>query len=178
MGAFWRYKQTFRNEQIHTTPNAKNCELHFSKSDPILDPIVVNNQPLEIVKSAKLLGMDISSDLKWNIHITEIMKKYAPRFNFVRQLKQAHLATSELLTFYLCCIRPIAEYGCQLFHNALPKHLSADLERIQKRALRIIHPELTYNNNNNFISIFCVHINIDINIFITILTTLTLIFFF
>ena len=86
------------------------------------------------MKSAKHLGMNISSDLKWNIHITEIMKKCAPRF---------YLATSELLTFYLCCIRPVAEYGCQLFHNALPKYLSADLERIQKRKLKIIHPELT-----------------------------------
>ena len=83
----------------------------------------MNNQPLEIVKSAKLLGMSISSNLKWNIHITEIIKKCAPRFFFVRQLKRAHLATSELLTFYLCCIRPAAEYGCQLFHNALPKYL-------------------------------------------------------
>ena len=72
------------------------------------------------------------------------MKKCAPRFYFVRQLKRAHLATSKLLTFYLCCIRPVAEYGCQLFHNALPKYLLADLERIQKRALKIIHPELTY----------------------------------
>ena len=110
----------------------KELRITFSKSDPILDPIVVNNQPLEIVKSAKLLGMNISSYLKWNIHITEIMKKCAPRFYFVRQLKRAHLATSELLTFYLCCIRPAAEYGCQLFYNALPKYLSADLERIQK----------------------------------------------
>ena len=122
----------------------KELRITFSKSDPILNPIVVNNQPLEIVKSAKLLGMNISSDLKWNIHITEIMKKCAPRFDFVRQLKRAHLVTNELLTFYLCCIRPVAEYVCQLFHNVLPKYLSADLERIQKRALKIIDPELTY----------------------------------
>ena len=129
--------------QLNET-KCKELRITFSKSDPILDPIVVNNQPLEIVKSAKLLGMNIFSDLKWNIHITEIMKKCAPRFYFVRQLKRAHLATSELLTFYLCCIRPVAEYGCQLFHNTLPKYLSADLERIQKRAPKIIHQQLTY----------------------------------
>ena len=107
--------------------NLKTLYINYI-SDPILDPIVVNNQPLEIVKSAKLLGMNISSNLKW----TEIMKKCAPKFYFVRQLKRAYLATSELLTFYLCCIRPVAEYGCQLFHNALPKYLSADLRRIQR----------------------------------------------
>ena len=77
-------------------------------------------------------------------HHRKTMKKCTPRFYFVRQLKRAHLATSELLTFYPCCIRRVAEYGCQLFHNALPKYLSADLERIQKRALKIIYPKLTY----------------------------------
>ena len=39
-------------------------------------------------------------------HHRKTMKKCTPRFYFVRQLKRAHLATSELLTFYLCCIRP------------------------------------------------------------------------
>ena len=41
--------------------NEAKCEelrITFSKSDPILDPNVVNNQPLEIVKSAKLPGMN------------------------------------------------------------------------------------------------------------------------
>ena len=85
-------------------------------------PIDGNSKIQESVDDfVDFLGMNISSDLKWNIHITEIMKKCTPRFHFVRQLKRAHLATSELLTFYLCCIRPVAEYGCQLFHNALPK---------------------------------------------------------
>ena len=73
-------------------------------------PIDGNSKIQESVDDfVDFLGMNISSDLKWN------------RFHFVRQLKRAHLATSELLTFYLCCIRPVAEYGCQLFHNALPK---------------------------------------------------------
>ena len=106
--------QTLATKFQRNETKCKELRITFSKSDPILYPIVVKNQPLEIVKSAKLLGMNISSDLKWNIHITKIMKKCAPRFYFVRQLKRAHLATSEPLTFDLCCIRPVAEYGCQL----------------------------------------------------------------
>ena len=33
---------------------------------------------------------------------------------------------------------PIAEYACPVFHNSLPKYLADELERLQKRALRII----------------------------------------
>ena len=38
----------------------------------------------------------------------------------------------------------IAEIACQVYYNSLPKYLSDDLERLQKRALRIILPEKTY----------------------------------
>ena len=72
------------------------------------------------------------------------MKKCASSFYFVRQLKRSYPASSELLILYLCCIRPVAKYCCQLFPNTLPKYLSADLERIQKRELKVIHQELTY----------------------------------
>ena len=56
----------------------------------------------------------------------------------------AKIATKELITFYKTCIRPVSEYACQVYHNSLPKYLSDDLERLQKRALRIILPEKTY----------------------------------
>ena len=36
------------------------------------------------------------------------------------------------------------EFSCQLFHRSLPKYLSDDIERIQRRALRIIFPSLSY----------------------------------
>ena len=32
-----------------------------------------------------------------------------------------------------------------MFHHALPGYLSEDLERLQKRALRIIYPGMSYN---------------------------------
>ena len=62
---------------------------------------------------------------------------------FLRQLKKSHVATSELLLFYITCIRSILEYGSPVFHRALPSYLSEDLERLG-RAMKIIHPELSY----------------------------------
>jgi hypothetical protein len=61
---------------------------------------------------------------------------------FLRQLKRAKLPTNDLILFYSTCIRrPVIEYACQAFHDSLPKYLSDDLERLQKRAFRIIFPE-------------------------------------
>ena len=36
------------------------------------------------------------------------------------------------------------EYACQVFHNVLPAYLSDELEKLQRRALRIIYPDLSY----------------------------------
>ena len=93
---------------------------------------------------AKLLGLNISCDLKWNVHISETVRKVSSRLYCLRQLKRAKIAIKELITFYKTCIRPVSEYACQVFHNSLPKYLSDDLERLQNRALRIILPEYTY----------------------------------
>ncbi|CAB4000401.1 Hypothetical predicted protein [Paramuricea clavata] len=38
------------------------------------------------------------------------------------------------------------EYACQVFHNNLPAYLSNEIERIQKRAMHVIFPDLSYND--------------------------------
>ena len=81
--------------------------------------------------------------LKGNAHL------YFCRLYFLRQLKRSNIATKDLLSFYLVCVRPITEYACQVFHNALPQYLSEDLERLQTRALRIIFPGLSFKEALN-----------------------------
>ena len=49
--------------------------------------------------------------------------------------------------FYLTCIRPVLEYCAPLYHHVLPDYLSKDIEGIQKRALSIISPGLSYDDS-------------------------------
>ena len=88
--------------------------------------------------------MIISHDLKWNLHTSELSRKCSSRLYFLIQLKRSGVAPSELLLFYVTCIRPFLEYASTAFHRSLPNYISEDLERIQRRALRIIHPGLSY----------------------------------
>ena len=95
------------------------------------------------MKSVNILGLNISSDLKWNVHVSELARKVSTRLYFLRQLKKSHVAKREQLLLYITCIRS-TEYGCPLFHRDLPSYLHEDLERLQKRAMKIIYPELSY----------------------------------
>ena len=115
------------------------------------NPILLNGKPLEEVTRTKLLGLNISSDLKWNVHVLELVKKASYRLYFLRQLKRSQVsAPEELMLFYISCIRSILEYACPVFHRALPGYLSEDLERLQERALPIIYPGMSYNQTLEF----------------------------
>jgi len=54
------------------------------------------------------------------------------------QLKRAGLATYHLLDFYIAVIRPVLEYCAPVWHYALTKAQTQELEAIQKRAIHII----------------------------------------
>ena len=57
----------------------------------------------------------------------------------------AGIAHSDLVRFYCSVIRSILEYACQVFHCNLPLYLSEEIERIQRRALRVIFPDCSYS---------------------------------
>ena len=78
------------------------------------------------------------------------MKKASKRMYFLRQLKRAKVSTPDMVNFYCSCIRSVVEFASPVYHYALPKYLSDDIEQIQKRALTIIcSPRLSYSERLN-----------------------------
>ena len=103
--------------------NPKKCKelrINFTKQSHSYEPVRINDPCLEVIKSAKILGMLITDDLKWNSHIENTVSKASKRLYLLRQLKRADVEESSLLQFYTACIRSILEYGCQVFHSSLP----------------------------------------------------------
>ena len=99
-----------------------------------------------MVDEAKLLGFTITPTLKWNKHVNNIIFKSSKRIFLLGQLKRARVPDKVILQFYSSCIRSILEYALTAFHYALPKYLSDEIERVQKRALRIAYPFAHYKD--------------------------------
>ena len=57
----------------------------------------------------------------------------------------ATVSTVDLTHFYETAIRPVLEYACPAWHTSLSKEQSNQIERIQKRALYIIHGNADYD---------------------------------
>ena len=122
----------------------KELRISFSRSGSSVDHITINDKQIEVVSSAKLLGVVVSDNLRCNAHVESICKKAATRLYFLKQQKRAKVPPKDMLLFYTTCIRPVLEYACPVFHHSLPQYLSNEMERLQKRALRIIQPDLSY----------------------------------
>ena len=116
----------------------KEMVIDFKKISHNFSPLEVDGNELPVTDCAKILGVTISSDLKWNNHIVDCIKKANKRLYFIVLLKRARVPLNDIVNFYCTTIRPVQEYCAPVFHHALPAYLNEDIERIQKRALSII----------------------------------------
>ena len=117
--------------------------LHYNSCE--LQPIATGGTYIEEVTSFKLLGVYISNDFSWATHREYVVKKANRRFYAIRQLKKCGVPQGGLISIYCSLVHSILEYAIVVFAN-LPKYLSQDLERIQRRALPIIFPLAPYVN--------------------------------
>ena len=100
---------------------------------------------VERVKSTCILGLTVQDNMKWNEHVHNIVKKASKRLYMLRLLKRSNASIDTLITVYTTIIRPVLEYACQVWHYNIQQYLSEEIEKIQKRAFRIILPTQKYD---------------------------------
>jgi hypothetical protein len=116
----------------------KELVIDFAKNKHCFPPLTVDEVNIERVKSARILGLTVQDNMKWNEHINNIVKKASKRLYMLRLLKRSKACIDTLITVYTTIIRPVLEYECQVWHYNIQQYLCEDIEKIQKRALRII----------------------------------------
>ncbi|CAB4035962.1 RNA-directed DNA polymerase from mobile element jockey, partial [Paramuricea clavata] len=74
----------------------KEMRISFTKSEKDFPPVTINNAPVEVVPHVKILGLNVSDNLKWNYYVSELVKKSSKRLYFLTQLKRAKVGCLEL----------------------------------------------------------------------------------
>jgi len=129
------------SEQNSMLLNPKKCKaMHFCfmRIPPAMPPLTLGGQTLGIVTQAKLLGLHILSDLRWSDQVDVMVSKGSRRLYLLSRLRRAGLTCADLITVYCGYIRPTLEYAAPCWNAGLTKSQSNSLERIQKRACRIM----------------------------------------
>lgn len=75
-----------------------------------------------------------------------MVPKAFKRLYILRLLRRYGVPPADLRLIYFSLVRSTLEYACAAWHTCLPIYLSRKVEMVQKRALRIIHPEMHYED--------------------------------
>ena len=90
------------------------------------------------MKYAKLLGVIISDNLKWDENTNYLVKRANSRMELLRKVASFGTSIEEKKNIYILYIRSILEQSCVVWHRSLTAENPPELERIQKAAVRII----------------------------------------
>ena len=115
--------------------NQKKTKLmvfNFTENYQFGTRLQLNGDNLEIVDRAKLLGVIITDDLKWEANTESIVKRANMRMELLRKVASFGTSAEAKRNIYILFIRSV------LWHSSLTKENEEDLERVQKSAVRII----------------------------------------
>jgi hypothetical protein len=116
-------------------PKTEEMVITRKRVKPLHRPVSLNNVPVTRVEHHKHLGLTLSKDLTWKVHVNEISDKAVRRLGILRSLKYK-LNKRSLEKIYKGLIRPILEYGDIVWHNS--GHTLDCLEKVQMNAARIV----------------------------------------
>ena len=126
----------------------KNIIFNFSKANQFSSDLKLKNESLEVVQETKLLGVYITSDLKWNKNTEILVKDANKRMRILHSAARFTSNKHDLLVIYKSFIRSKLEQSASVWHNSLTKQNEIDLERVQKSALKVILKEKYQDYDN------------------------------
>ena len=97
-----------------------------------------NGQNLEVFEETKLLGLVLTSDLRWHSNTWTIYTKAMSKMWLLRRMKVLKLDPHLIFDYYAKEIRVLAEQAVSIWNSGLTKGQIKELEKIQKVALKII----------------------------------------
>ena len=107
------------------------------KSPVQLPQLLLGGKALQVVDHMKLLGLEIQNNLGWNIQVRNMISHAGRRLFILYTLRKFGASVEDMLVVFQTYIRPILEYACAVWHPALTKQQSHQLEHIQKRSCKI-----------------------------------------
>ena len=90
-----------------------------------------------------MLGFKFGSRPIVASHVAFIEKKFNTRVWILRHFKDAALPTKDIISVFTSSIRSVAKYAATVYHMMLSVSQSGELERMQRRCLKIIYRHRT-----------------------------------
>ena len=132
-------KSSWTGEHILVLNETKSKYIIFNRAQADFNTrLSLNNRKLEQVHEARVLGVILTEDAKFERNTQDICRRAFARITMITKLKYVGVPTSDLIDVFTLFIRSLLEYCCVSWHSALTKEQSDDIERVQRTALKVI----------------------------------------
>ena len=129
---------TINQKMLVNERKSKTIIFNYTNNYQFTTRLKINDQPLEVIDSTRLLGTIISNDLKWDLNCANIIKKANARMELLRKVSNFCSDYDDLKNIYFLYIRSLLEQSATVWHSSLSEDNKNDLERVQKSALKLI----------------------------------------
>lgn len=129
-----------------SAPKTKSMVISNKLDSHLNAHVNMSNTNIDLVHNHKHLGLTLSDNLGWNLHINEVYSKAMKRLDIIQHFK-FKLDRQALERYYISYVLPIIEYGDVVWSGANDQELDK-LDRVQIRAMRIITGATERSNIN------------------------------
>ena len=139
---------TVKQKMLINEKKTKTMIFNYTNNYQFTTRLNINNQPIEVIDSTKLLGTVLSNDLCWDLNTANLVKKANGRMQLLRKVASFGTDREELKNIYVLFVRSLLEQSATVWHSSLTEENKTDLERVQKTALKLILEEkyITYKH--------------------------------
>ena len=126
------------NEMKINQKKSKAMLFNTSHKNDFSPELEIDGVVLEVVEKMKLLGVMLTSDLKWRENTEFITKKAYKRLWLIKRLKQLGASTASLVDMYTKHVRSVVEFAAVVWNSSLTQEDTCSIERVQKCAFAVI----------------------------------------
>ena len=131
---------------VHPPVKCNMMQLTRKRINKIHASYTLEGTNLENVESIKYLGVTITSDLRWNTHVSNACTKANRTLGFLR--RNLHSCPQEVKeAAYKGLVRPVLDYGSSVWDPPCVV-LQEELESVQKRAARFVTGNYNYETGS------------------------------
>ncbi|XP_076044841.1 uncharacterized protein LOC143027435 [Oratosquilla oratoria] len=132
--------QAWTTETHVTIDSTKTITMHFctSKKEVPAPNVTIGTQPLQIVKSTKLMEITIDDQLDWKQHVANTVRAASYQLYMLRRLRLLETPEKELKNIYSTFILPKFRCVSPAWTPSINFTQERQQERVQKKACKLI----------------------------------------
>uniref|UniRef100_A0A8C4SNG4 Reverse transcriptase domain-containing protein n=1 Tax=Erpetoichthys calabaricus TaxID=27687 RepID=A0A8C4SNG4_ERPCA len=124
------------------TSKTKELVVDFRRPRPLMDPVIIRGDCVQMVQTYKYLGVQLDDKLDWTANTDALCKKGQSRLYFLRRLASFNICNKMLQMFYQTVVASALFYAVVCWGGSITKKDASLLDKLVRKAGSIVGMEL------------------------------------